>query len=172
MDSSTLLRRARLEAGFTQDDVARRAHTSRPTLSAYEHGRKSPSLETAQRLLAATGHELEAVPLVEFSEHHTDRGRTFAVPNRLARLSFARAMATITLPLHLNWSAPARMANLADRRQRARVYEVVLREGRPDDIRTYIDGVLLADLWDELVLPRKIRDAWTPVVTAALADAA
>ena len=81
-------------------------------------------------------------------------------------------MATITLPLHLNWSAPARMANLADRRQRARVYEVVLREGRPDDIRTYIDGVLLADLWDELVLPRKIRDAWTPVVTAALADAA
>jgi transcriptional regulator with XRE-family HTH domain len=172
VDGSALLRMARLEAGLTQDEVARRAHTSRPTLSAYEQGRKSPSLDTAQRLLAATGHELEAVPLVGFSEHHTERGRSFAVPNRLARLPFGRALATITLPLHLNWSAPGRVANLADRRQRARVYEVVLREGRPDDIRAYIDGVLLADLWDELVLPRGIREAWTPVVSAALADAA
>ncbi|WP_308259276.1 hypothetical protein [Pseudonocardia sp. H11422] len=31
------------------------------------------------------------------------------------------------------------------------MYEIVLREGNPEDIRTYIDGVLLVELWDELV---------------------
>jgi hypothetical protein len=57
---------------------------------------------------------------------------------------------------------------LTDRRQRARVYEVVLREGTERDIRRYIDGVLLVDLWDELVLPREIREAWAPVLLTAL----
>ena len=35
--SATLLARARDESGLTQSEVARRAGTSRPTLSAYEH---------------------------------------------------------------------------------------------------------------------------------------
>ena len=69
-----LLERARQDSGLTQDEVARRAHTSRPTLSAYEHGRKSPTLATARRLLEATGHDLEAVPRVEFHHHVTSRG--------------------------------------------------------------------------------------------------
>lgn len=170
--TAALLERARHDAGLTQDEVARRAHTSRPTLSAYEHGRKSPTLDTAQRLLAATGHELDAAPLIEFTEHLTARGRRVAVPNRLPRLPIKQAVAAITLPLHLNWSEPGRVSNLADRRQRARVYEVVLREGLPADIRAFIDGALLVDLWDDLVLPRDVRDAWAPVVDAALAGRA
>jgi len=44
------------------------------------------------------------------------------------------------------------------------VYEIVLREGGPDDVQSYIDGVLLTDLWDELVLPRATRSAWQDVV--------
>lgn len=51
------------------------------------------------------------------------------------------------------------MSDLSDRGQRARVYEVVLREGTPDDMRSFIDGALLVDLWDELVLPRRLRSA-------------
>jgi hypothetical protein len=47
------------------------------------------------------------------------------------------------------------------------VYEVVLQEGRPADILAYVDGALLVDLWDDLVLPRAIRSAWTPVITAS-----
>jgi len=50
------------------------------------------------------------------------------------------------------------------RRGRRGVYEIVLREGGPDDVLSYIDGVLLVDLWDELVLPRAIRSAWQDVV--------
>lgn len=55
--------------------------------------------------------------------------------------------------------------DLRDRRQRARVYENVLREGSPSDILTYVDGALLVDLWDELVLPRDVRTPWDAVVT-------
>jgi transcriptional regulator with XRE-family HTH domain len=166
--SATLLSRARDESGLTQRDVARRAGTSRPTLSAYEHGRTSPTLETAQRVLAATGHELAAVPIVTFTDRVSGRGRVFAVPNRLWRLPVSRAMATITLPLHVSWSEPGRISSLADRTQRARVYETLLREGRPADLVAYVDGALLVDLWDELVLPRDVRDAWAPVIAAVL----
>jgi predicted transcriptional regulator len=50
--TESLLADARRVAGMSQDERARRAHTSRPTLSVYEHGPKSATLETAARLLA------------------------------------------------------------------------------------------------------------------------
>jgi transcriptional regulator with XRE-family HTH domain len=50
---STLLSAAREEAGLSKTDLAERARTSRTTLSAYEHGRVSPTLETVDRILAA-----------------------------------------------------------------------------------------------------------------------
>ena len=166
--SATLLARARDESGLTQSEVARRAGTSRPTLSAYEHGRTSPTMDTAQRVLAATGHELEAVPVVTFTDRVSRRGRVFTVPDRLSRLPVSRALATITLPLHVSWSEPGRVSHLAVRGERARVYEALLREGRPADIGAHVDGALLVDLWDELVLPRDVREAWAPIIAAAL----
>jgi hypothetical protein len=45
------------------------------------------------------------------------------------------------------------------------VYEIVLQEGRPGDILAYVDSALLADLWDELVLPRAVRSGWAPLVS-------
>jgi hypothetical protein len=45
------------------------------------------------------------------------------------------------------------------------VYEIVLQEGRPSDILAYVDGALLVDLWDDLVLPRAVRSAWAPLVS-------
>ncbi|HEY8720211.1 hypothetical protein [Pengzhenrongella sp.] len=45
---------------------------------------------------------------------------------------------------------------------------MVLREGLPEDVLTYVDGVLLVDLWDDLVLPRDLRAAWDPVIDQAL----
>ncbi|MGH3951492.1 MAG: helix-turn-helix domain-containing protein [Pseudonocardiaceae bacterium] len=165
MSTEKLLVRARRAAGLRQDELAARARTSRPTLSAYEHGRKSPTLETAARLLEAAGFELSIQPRVSFVERRTARGRAVRVPSALPpRLPVEEALATIELPLHLNWSQPHRQFDLSDRRDRARVYEIVLREGGPDDVLVYIDGALLADLWDELVLPRDIRAAWADVM--------
>jgi hypothetical protein len=55
--------------------------------------------------------------------------------------------------------------DLRSRADRARVYEIVLQEGAPADILTYVDGVLLVDLWEDLVLPRGIRSAWAPLIS-------
>lgn len=44
---------------------------------------------------------------------------------------------------------------------------MVLREGREEDILRYIDGTLLVDLWDELVLPQAVRAAWAPLIQLA-----
>jgi hypothetical protein len=116
-------------------------------------------------VLAAAGFELSVEPHMVFTERVTSRGRVVAVPSSLPRLSVDLALATVQLPLHLNWSQPGRRFDLADRRDRARVYEIVLREGGPDDVLAYVDGVLLTDLWDELVLPRDVRAAWSDVIT-------
>ncbi|WP_436699134.1 helix-turn-helix transcriptional regulator [Nocardioides sp. BYT-33-1] len=165
MAAHTLFETARRAAGLTQAALAARSGTSRPTLSAYENGRKSPSLDTAERILAAAGFELAAVPAVEFREVAGERGRPVSVPTRLPRLPVEQAVATVELPLHLNWSDRGRCYDLRKRRQRARVYELVLREGGPADVLAYVDGVLLVDLWDELVLPATVRQAWESVVT-------
>jgi uncharacterized protein len=58
MDPATELRAARTRAGLTQGQLAARTGTSQATLSAYETGRKQPTLATFGRLLAATGAEL------------------------------------------------------------------------------------------------------------------
>lgn len=168
MEPSTghLIEVARLEAGLSGAELARRAGTSRPTLAAYEHGRKSPTLETAARLLGAAGFRLDIAPLPSFEVVVDGRGRPFAVADRLPRLPLGQALARVRLPVHLNWSDPDRVYDLADRQQRRRVYEIVLREGQPDDILTYIDGALLVDAWPELVLPVPVRRAWERTLLA------
>ncbi len=164
MDLGRMLVEARQGAGLSQDELAERAGTSRPTLSSYEHGHRSPTLRTAARILAASGFELSVVPRMAFAEHDIGRGRSITIPSALPRLAPERALAIVRLPLHVNWSEPRRLFDLGDRHQRARVYELVLREGGADDLLAYVDGVLLVDLWDELVLPRAVRAAWGPLI--------
>ena len=62
MDAPASIRSARHTAGLTQTELAARSATSQATLSAYESGRKTPSAVTLQRILAAAGHGLVAVP--------------------------------------------------------------------------------------------------------------
>ncbi|QDQ99022.1 helix-turn-helix transcriptional regulator [Tomitella fengzijianii] len=153
-----------MRAGMSQASLAAAAGTSRSTLSAYERGRKSPTLATAARIIDEAGQGLVLIPQVRFRQVFAGRGRPIIVPSCLPRLPVERALAIVRLPLHLNWSDKGRSFDLSDRRQRARVYETVLREGTETDILEYIDGVLLIDLWDELVLPAGVREEWSPLV--------
>lgn len=166
MDPS-LLTVARVAAGLSKTDLAERAGTSRPTLSAYEHGRVSPTLDTVERILEATGHRLTVTPILRWSDVDIGGGRIASVPDRLPELPASAALRAFAMPLHLDWSRPGRLVELSDRAQRGRAYEVVLREGRPADIETIVDGALLADLWDELVVPRRLRAAWQPLIDEA-----
>lgn len=83
-----------------------------------------------------------------------------AVPDDLDVADVEKVTGVVELPLHIRWSGPDRRYDLADRQQRARVYEQVLREGNEDDVRRFIQVDELIDLWDELVLPRNVRHAW------------
>lgn len=75
--AAVLLHRARCMAGLSQRELADRAGVSQPVISAYERGRREPSLSTLARLVAATGCELtikvehpdafDAPALVEFA---------------------------------------------------------------------------------------------------------
>lgn len=162
------LERVRRESGLTQTELAARAGTSRTTLSAYEHGRKSPTLSTVERVLDSVGYDLTCEARVRFSEHTLGRGRPVFVADRLWRLPLPDAFATVALSLALNWSKPGSTFDLSGRKQRARCYEVVLREGMPPDFLRYVDGALLVDLWSELVIPRQLRAAWQPMIDSAL----
>ena len=84
--------------------------------------------------------------------------RPVAVPDDLG--SATKATGRVELPIHIRWSGPAVTYDLDDRADRARVYEQVLREGTEDDVRFYVDVDGLLELWDELVLPPTVRQAW------------
>ena len=62
MDVKRALRAARERAGLSQAALAARTGTSQATVSAYERGRKQPSVETFSRLLAAAGAGLTVAP--------------------------------------------------------------------------------------------------------------
>ncbi|TMR12164.1 helix-turn-helix domain-containing protein [Nonomuraea turkmeniaca] len=154
-----LFRQARHAASMNQKALARVSGTSRTTLSAYEHGRKSPTLETAGRILDAAGFRLVLEPKVEFATRASGDGRPFHVPSRLPRPPVAAALGVARVR--------DRDYDLADRDERRAAYALLLREGSPQELLDHVDGVLLADLWEELDLPLDIRGAWEPLVEQA-----
>ena len=71
--------------------------------------------------------------------------------------------------MHIRWSGPPVTYDLANRADRVRVYEQVLREGSEDDVRFYIEADELRELFDELVLPPPVRRAWAGWLVRPLA---
>ena len=59
MDSAVVLRSARQRAHLTQEQLAARAGVTQSVVSAYESGRRQPSVPTLAALVAATGFELD-----------------------------------------------------------------------------------------------------------------
>lgn len=57
--AGSLVREARRRAGMTQTQLAERAGVTQSVVSAYEAGRREPSLPVLLRLIAATGHALD-----------------------------------------------------------------------------------------------------------------
>ena len=90
MDVPETLRRAREDAGLSQSELAKRARTSQATVSAYESGRKRPSVDTLSRLLAATGRRLAAER--SLPREPTPREHARAAKVLLEVLSLAQAL--------------------------------------------------------------------------------
>ncbi len=58
MTSGELIHAARLRAGLSQTELARRAGVTQSVISAYEHDRREPSVSTLRKILEAAGHSL------------------------------------------------------------------------------------------------------------------
>lgn len=166
MQFGTQLRSERMRQGLTQADIAAATGIARPNIAAYESGRREPRVSTAAELLAAVHSRLTITPTITWT--WTTGLRPYAVPSHLWRLPIHHALAAITPGQHLWWSGPDWTIDLSDPRQRRRAYEIVLREGTPHDIETTIDGLLLIEAWPHLVLPDQLRQAWNPIIDAAL----
>jgi transcriptional regulator with XRE-family HTH domain len=59
MEADALIRRARAAAGLTQAGLARRLGTSQPAIAKLERPGANPTVRTLDRVLRATGHQLE-----------------------------------------------------------------------------------------------------------------
>jgi hypothetical protein len=112
------------------------------------------------------------VPLVSmkpprFIRHDSALGRPFYVAEQLWRIPPRQALATVTNPGAASGAARTSLSfDLRDRQQRSQCYEILLVDGTPEELATHVDGLFLAELWDELVLPRTIRRQWQPVIEA------
>jgi len=83
-----------------------------------------------------------------------------SIPDDVDAPGVVKASGLVELPHHVCWSGVPRTFDLAVRSDRCRVYELVLREGTDEDVRTYIRVAELLDLWDELTLPEHTRAKW------------
>ena len=146
---------------MTQRELARAGGTSQAAVARYETGRVLPDLRTLDRLIGVCGQRLtvDAVP-TRRTGRESAATRPVAIPDDIAVADDFKALGVVELPPHIRWSGPPRSYDLGQRRDRARVYEQVLREGTEDDVRHFVRLDELFDLWDELVLPDHVRAAW------------
>ena len=98
--TAALLREARTRAGLSLRDLAVRAGTSHATLSAYEQGRKIPSVTTFMRILEACGNAVDISLRKRVREADgISRGEELASVLKLASQFPARANRHLDLPV-------------------------------------------------------------------------
>jgi transcriptional regulator with XRE-family HTH domain len=172
----TVIEVARKAAGLSQRQLGYLARTQQSSVSEYESGRKSPTLDVVVRLLEAADAELAVRPMVfwEFIEDPV-AGR-FAVPDRLWSVPipecFARVQAwkyTFQPEVHQSWTEELRTWDLSVESKRIDCYELLLQHGATPMIEGAVDGVLLIQAWPRLNLPEAIRNRWQPLIDATTA---
>ena len=100
VDAATTLRRARRRSGLSLRALAARAGTSHSTLSAYERGRKEPTVDTLDRIVRAAGFELGVeLTAVAGGGDRRARGRELAEVLHLAEQFPARHSGALEFPV-------------------------------------------------------------------------
>lgn len=94
--------------------------------------------------------------------------RPVSVPEDLSLLR-GPVTGQVRLPLHVYSSGrgTARVFDLADESQLVELYQIVLTDGRVEDVCRFIDAVALGRLWPRLWLSEHVRRAWQPLLAAA-----
>lgn len=96
--ASRILRHARLRAGLSQRALAAAAGLPQSTVGRIESGSLSPRIDTFERLLAATGHRLEADSALGLGVDRSQiRELLRLTPGERAKLAAADARALLTV---------------------------------------------------------------------------
>jgi transcriptional regulator with XRE-family HTH domain len=101
MNSATLIRDARERAGFSLRELAARASTSHSTLAAYEQGRKTPTVNTLDRIVRAAGFAIDVTLSPRIGSEEGDRaarGRELVEVLELAAMFPAEHESALTFP--------------------------------------------------------------------------
>ena len=94
--SGSLLREARRKAGLSQAELARRAGVTQSVVSAYESAARQPSLPMLDRLVSATGLELELQVRRRTSQLKGPIGtRLWARRNRVKQLAAGHGLSNL-----------------------------------------------------------------------------
>jgi transcriptional regulator with XRE-family HTH domain len=92
MSTGRTLRAARLRAGMTQRELARRANVSQPSVARIERDGVVPRVDTLQRLLGACGNRLAVVPMLGSGvDRSAIRALLRLTPAERARIAVAEA---------------------------------------------------------------------------------
>jgi transcriptional regulator with XRE-family HTH domain len=99
MEAATVVRTLRQRAGLSLRQLARRAGTSHATLSAYEHGRVEPGVDTVERIARAAGFSVTAeLAPVPGGDRAGSRGDELVAVLELAAMFPARHAPELTFP--------------------------------------------------------------------------
>jgi len=102
--AAELIARIRKMTGFSQTELARRSGLDRSVLSAYEHGRRQPSVAALARIAEAAGMELRlATATSAAADEHA--GRVLAQVLELAEALPHRPRDELTYPPLIQLSA-------------------------------------------------------------------
>jgi transcriptional regulator with XRE-family HTH domain len=102
--AAELIAHIREVSGFSQTELARRSGLDRSVLSAYEHGRRQPSVAALARIAAAAGMQLDlATARNAAANEHT--GRVLAQVLELAEALPYRPREELTYPPLIQLSA-------------------------------------------------------------------
>lgn len=83
------------------------------------------------------------------------------LPDRLEDLHGPETgLVQLPLRIHSSGAGPAETFDLADDAQRMTLYQIVLENGRAEDICRYIHAEALRRFWDHMWLSPHVRRAW------------
>jgi transcriptional regulator with XRE-family HTH domain len=153
------VRELRKAMGVSQALLAHILGVTQPAVAAWEAGRRNPTgpaADTLDRMADA----LEG-PTKLYGEF---RHRPIELPDGRWTPVIPPDLVVVALPLHLDWSPRQGPRDMRDAAQRAGLYAQVLDEGRPQDIRIWIDPDALVDLWPDVPVARHMQDAVADLV--------
>ena len=152
------VRELRKAMGVSQALLAQILGVTQPAVAAWEAGRRNPTGPAAERL------ERVVIALDGPSKFYGEfRHRPIELPEGRWTPVVPQDL-VVTLPIHLDWTPRQGQRDLANKEQRATTYAQVLDEGRPEDIRIWIDPDALVELWPDVPVARHMQDAVADLV--------